>query len=339
MGKQIAVSIIMPVRQDNPFLESSLDSTLSSMSDAMELILVEDLAEELAKKKISEFFKQNHARYQISVMSNEGLGLVDALHTGIKNSSGTYIARMDADDLCLGDRFTVQQKYLDGHPEVGLVSCLVRYGGDEQQNPGFSRFVNWINTLDTHEKMLAKRYVDVPAAHPSVMFRRSLLQLGTYRKSNKFGETVPEDFDLWLRWLNHGVKFAKIPRELLVWNDLPDRLSRKSIVYSKRAFWNSVAENFIKVKGKNYWICGYGRSADRRIRGLVNRGLTISGYIAPEAQKRRDGIPVVVVHEMNKLKGKAIILCSVANYEGKEFLQEYFDFWGFEEETDYLWIV
>lgn len=339
MGKQIVVSIIIPVRQDNPFLESSLSSTLSSMGDAMELIIVEDLVEEQARDKINLFFKKNGSGYRISIISNEGSGLVDALHTGIKNSSGTYIARMDADDLCLGERFTVQQKYLDEHPEVGLVSCLVRYGGDKQQNPGFSRFVTKMNSLDSHHKMYVKRYADAPVAHPSVMFRRSLLKMATYRKYNKFGETVPEDFDLWLRWLNQGVKFAKIPQELLVWNDLPDRLTRKSIVYSKRAFWNSVAENFVKVKNKSYWICGYGKSADRRLRGLVSRGLTISGYIAPEPKKRRDGVPVIQVSEMNKLKGNAIILCSVANYEGKEFLQEYFDSHGFEEETDYLWIV
>ncbi|MEB2785239.1 glycosyltransferase [Algoriphagus persicinus] len=339
MGKNIDVSIIIPVRTDNQYLDSSLSSTLSSMSDSMELVIVEDLADEKASKKISTFFEQNKHRFSISVLSNQGKGLVDALHTGISNSSGTFIARMDADDICLGERFTVQQKYLEEHSDIGLVSCLVKYGGDELQNAGFSRFVKQMNTLDTHRKMYEKRYVDVPVAHPSVMFRRSLLKLGTYRKCNKFGETVPEDFDLWLRWLNHGVKFEKIPEYLLIWNDLPDRLSRKSIVYSKRAFWNSVAENFIKAKNKNYWICGYGRSADRRLRGLVSRGLTISGYIAPEPQKRKDGLPVISIHNMNSLKGNAIILCSVGNYEGKKFIQTYFNTWGFEEETDYIWIV
>ena len=335
----IKVSVVLPIRFDNPFMEDSLQSTFNAMDKSMELIIVEDTIDKEAKDKVREFCENKGQLARILKITNEGDGLVDALHTGIRRAKGEYIGRMDADDICMEGRLRKQRDYLDAHPEIGLVSCLVKYGGDATRNPGFSRFVDWLNGLGSHESMFAKRYADVPVAHPSVMFRKTLTETANYRKHNEWGETVPEDFDLWLRWLNGGVKFAKIPEYLLTWNDLPERLSRKSMVYSKMAFWNSVAGNFANDRDKEYWICGYGKSVERRIRGLVKRGLTLSGYISPSPKIRRDGIPVITLEEAHRLKGKALILNCVANYEGKNFIQRYFTRHGFREVEDYLWLV
>jgi hypothetical protein len=49
-----------------------------------------------------------------------------------------------------------------------------------------------------------------------------------------------------------------------------------------------------------------------RIRGLVKRGLTISGYISLSPKIRKDGIPVIMLEEAHRLKGKALILTCVA---------------------------
>lgn len=333
----INVSIIMPVKYFNQYMEESIQTTLDAMHPGMELIIVDDDSDLEAKKTIIKGIRQK--RNDVKYIPSSGKGIVDALLTGLKVAEGHYIARMDADDLCMTDRFVSQVAYLNNHPDVGLVSCRVKYGGNPVENAGFARFVDWLNDLNTHDKMYAKRYAEVVVAHPSVIFRRELLSSATYRSENKNGEVVPEDFDLWLRWLNMGVKFAKLDECHLIWTDLPNRLSRTDMTYDKKSFWNSVAENFRLDPSKEVWICGYGRPVEKRLKALKKNGMRVSGYIALEQVKRADGIPVITLDNCHELKKKAIILIFVANYEGKSHIQMYLDASGFVETADYLWMI
>src|SRR2546425_6870649 len=69
------------------------------------------------------------------------------------------------------------------------------------------------------------------------MFRRELLNKhGGYREGD-----FPEDYELWLRWLDAGVTMAKVPRVLLTWNDAPERLSRTDRRYDVEAFYRCKA--------------------------------------------------------------------------------------------------
>lgn len=332
----IKVSIIMPVKFYNPFFEKSLASTFSLMYDGAELILVDDSADMQAKELMRQFSDQKD---QVRLINAKGNGIVNALLTALKIAEGEYIARMDADDISINDRFRKQMQFLDKNPKIGLVSSLVEYHGDSMANPGFARFVDWLNSLDSHDKMYIKRYAEAVVAHPSVMFRKSLLELGTYRTSDDKGQSVPEDFDLWLRWLNQGVQFAKIDEILLKWTDLPNRLSRVDKAYAKRAFWNSAAENFQIDPITPYWICGYGRPVEKRIRGLIERGFKISGYIALEKLNRKDGISVLTLDECKSLKSNGMILVYVANLEGRAYIQQFLENNDFAEGQDYLWMV
>lgn len=327
----------MPVKYFNQYMEESIQTTLDAMHSGMELIIVDDDSDLEAKKIIIKGIRQK--RNDVKYIPSSGKGIVDALLTGLEVAEGHYIARMDADDLCMADRFVSQVAYLNNHPDVGLVSCRVKYGGNPVENAGFARFVDWLNDLNTHDKMYAKRYAEVVVAHPSVMFRRELLSLATYRSENKNGQIVPEDFDLWLRWLNLGVRFAKLEQQLLIWTDLPNRLSRSNMAYDKNSFWNSVAENFQLQPAKEYWVCGYGRPVEKRIRELKKRGLRVSGYVALEPVRRNDKIPVITLENCQVLKGHAMLLIFVANYEGKSYIQMYLDTNGFVETTDYLWMI
>ncbi len=303
----------------------------------MELILVSDHADAACMEIMERYVSER--KETIRLMQSPGTGIVDALNAGLGRARGAYIARMDADDICLNDRFVRQLQYLENHPEVGLVSCLVRYGGDFEKNAGFARFVEGLNQLDTHQKMCARRFAEAVVAHPSVMFRRELLHLGTYRKTNSRGETVPDDFDLWLRWLNKGVVFAKIKAFLLEWTDLEHRLSRTDRAYAKRSFRNAAAAGFSIPTTKPVWVCGYGRPVERRLAPFKARGLIISGYIALEERERSDGIPVITLENSQGLRGKALILAMVGNMEGRAYIQQFFDDANFQEAVDYLWMV
>lgn len=98
-------------------------------------------------------------------------------------------------------------------------------------------FVDWQNAIISPHDHYVKRFVDAPLAHPTVMFRRELVE----RHGGYDTGPLPEDHELWLRWMDAGVRFAKLPEELLTWNDHAQRLSRTHPHYSVDAFFTTKA--------------------------------------------------------------------------------------------------
>ncbi|WP_162342914.1 glycosyltransferase family A protein [Cyclobacterium salsum] len=105
------VSVILPLKDYTPFLEESLKSTVSCLKPEMELILVDDRMD----PDCMPVLKPHLSHPKVTLKKANGTGIVNALHTGLSLAKGLYIARMDADDFCMGDRFTLKQEYLDRH--------------------------------------------------------------------------------------------------------------------------------------------------------------------------------------------------------------------------------
>jgi hypothetical protein len=66
---------------------------------------------------------------RIRVIATPHRGLVAALNTGRAAARAALSARMDADDLCLPERFRCQRRRLAERPDVGLAACW-RAGAD-----------------------------------------------------------------------------------------------------------------------------------------------------------------------------------------------------------------
>ena len=140
---------------------------------------------------------------------------------------------MDADDVSQPARLARQRARLDAAPSLGLVATRVRFDGDRVRGAGYARYVDWTNGLLSHDAIRLGAFVESPFAHPSVMFRRAVVaRHGGYADGD-----FPEDYELWLRWMDAGVRFGKVDAELLVWNDPPTRLSRTEPRYSTGAFY------------------------------------------------------------------------------------------------------
>ena len=122
---------------------------------------------------------------------------------------------MDGDDLMEPKRLEIQVDHLDKNTKVGLVASQVEPfpKAIKNQRKGYELYVQWTNEILTPEEHSMNRFVDCPFAHPSIIFRRSLIDCyGGYAKG-----ILPEDFELWLRWMGHGVVMEKLPQVLLKW--------------------------------------------------------------------------------------------------------------------------
>jgi len=93
-------------------------------------------------------------------------------------------------------------------------------------------YVGWQNTLLDHQSMARDRFVESPLAHPSAAARRAVLEgLGRWRDFDG-----PEDYDLWLRAFDAGLRFGKLDAVLLDWHDSPRRLTRTDPRYAPGRF-------------------------------------------------------------------------------------------------------
>ncbi len=193
------ISVILPVWNAGDTLEPAIKSILGQTEEDFELVIVDDGSDDASDNIIA---RHAAADGRVRPVFIPHSGIVTALNIGLSQARGRYIARMDADDLSHPSRLEKQASYLDRNPDTGLVSCLVEHLGDHKEKAGYAHYVDWINSLTSHEEIYLNRFVESPLAHPSVMIRRELIDThGSYRDGS-----FPEDYELWLRWLQAEYK-------------------------------------------------------------------------------------------------------------------------------------
>ncbi|WP_309398509.1 glycosyltransferase [Cerasicoccus maritimus] len=288
------VSVLLPVRNAEETLELAVRSIMAQSLFAWEMILVDDHSTDstgdIARKLAT-------ADPRIQCKMNPGRGIVDALNFAIQSSQGRYLIRMDADDIATFHRLETQIRFLEENPDIGVVGSCVTFLGDRDANAGYANYVDWINTLVTPSDIHVYRFVESPFAHPSVAFRRSIVeQHGGYKNGD-----FPEDYELWLRWAAAGVRMGKCPESLLHWRDLPTRLSRNDPRYDVDVFYQLKAyylnqwlrDNFAR---KQLYVWGAGRTTRKRLQHLRRLGVKIASYIDIDENKigqEIEGIPVI----------------------------------------------
>lgn len=269
-------------------------------------------------------------------------GIVSTLHGALAAShpASPFLARLDADDTALPERLALQGAYLEQHPRCALVGSAVRFGGDPATAAGFAHHVSWLNSLHSHEDLAMQRFRESPLAHPSVMFRRSVVESHGFYADGPF----PEDYELWLRWLDAGLVMHSLPQPLTVWNDPPNRLTRTHPNYSDEAFARLRARYLARHLQRcnphhpHVWIVGAGRMSRRRARWLADYGIRTHALVDIDPRKignRVHGVPVVGRSALPP-PGAAFVLIFLAAHGAGEEAAAFLQSIGYMEGRDYL---
>lgn len=225
------ISVLLPIYNAENTLDTTLQSIAGQTFGDFEVVAVDDGSTDDTPNILASWAEKD-ARFQIITIPHGGV--ITAANAGLEKCGGAHIARMDADDYMYPARLEKQSDYLDMHPDVDVVSCLVE-GGSEMRE-GFNIYLDWLNGLVTNEDIRREMFVESPIPNPSAMLRREVI--------DKYGVMEdrgwPEDYDFWLRLYQGGAVFAKVPEVLLRWHDSPTRLTRTDSRYS--------LENFIRAK-------------------------------------------------------------------------------------------
>ena len=189
------ISVVMPVYNTGSHLSRALRSILNQTWKDLEVLCVDDGSTDDSLKILQ---KLELTDRRIRILSRPNTGIVGALNDGVALACGEFIARMDADDFSLPQRFAAQIAFLEAHPEVVCLGCCalkVDADGDPIEI--------WRVPL-THEAIDAHHIKNASGGgiiHPTAMLRReTLVKAGGYAR----GTDLAEDLDLWLRLAENG---------------------------------------------------------------------------------------------------------------------------------------
>ena len=120
--KEPIVSVILSVRNGEPYLKQAIDSILAQSFRDFELIVVDNHSTDDSPNIVESYDDERI----ILTKPEEPLHLAQALNYAASMARGEYVARMDADDVSHPARFEKQIQYMREHPEVGILGSQVR---------------------------------------------------------------------------------------------------------------------------------------------------------------------------------------------------------------------
>ena len=138
------VSVVLPFFNAEKTLPMALQSISDQEFSDWECVMVDNNSKD-GGRDIAAGWESRDSRFML--IDEKQQGVMFASNRGCEVAHGRYIARMDADDVARPRRLGLQCKFLDGHPDFGAVSGLVRHVGDPETTGGFQRFVEWSNSV------------------------------------------------------------------------------------------------------------------------------------------------------------------------------------------------
>jgi len=237
--KSPAISVLMPVYNGDRYLAEAIESILAQTFRDFELLLIDDGSTDRSPQILRQYAAQDP---RIRLISRENRGLIATLNEMLERAQGEFLARMDADDVALGDRFATQIAFLQQNPDYVCV------GGAYTLIDAKGRTVLHLEMPETNDEIqqaiLSGRTI---INHPCAMIRRQALQaIGGYDAAM----VTVEDLDMLLR-LGEVGKLANMRQTVLKY-----RFHRESVSAKRSDFQHQMAQEACRRAWQRRGIVG-----------------------------------------------------------------------------------
>lgn len=230
--KQKKVSIIMGIYNCENTLSDCLESIIKQSYENWELIMCDDCSTDSTK----EIAKKYTLKYEnIFLIENQkNMKLAACLNNCLNLATGEYIARMDADDVCLPDRLKKQVEFLNENQDFAVVgSWITTFNGYEIKG------VRKMKEIPTEDSLI----LGVPFAHPTIMMRKKIYDdLGGYTVSDR--TTRGQDLDLWFRFYKKKYKGYNLQESLYMYRESLEDYKKRTM----RAAWGTMKTRYYGYK-------------------------------------------------------------------------------------------
>lgn len=232
------VSAVITAYNSEAFIAEAINSVLKQSRVVDEIVVVDDGSTDGTRRIVAEFADQG-----IKFVQQQNMGAGGARNKGIRETSGEFIAFLDADDMWLENKTRLQVNYLTAHPEAGLVSGFAHWWNIAKKTVRISGEVPK-NMHTLRREILVHNILGNPSM---VMVRRAALaETGLFSENIRWGQ----DWDLWIRMVAR-FDAAVIPKPVTIYRWHRDNLSHIRRWERLLSYWN-VSESAIK-KSKPAW--------------------------------------------------------------------------------------
>ena len=216
------LAVILPAYNAENFIAECLDSLLNQTFSDFCILAVNDASTDNTGK-ILETYAAKDARLRVyHLPQNQGEPAVMQFIMDMLNYMNVeYVARMDADDICVPHRFEKQIQYLDDHPEIDILgsNALLFSDGQTDKTTKVSTLPLLDKDIKAHFSLARDNIIN-----PSSMWRHSSIkELGL----NYAQTATAPDFHMWIQCALNGKTFANLPEPLLCYRVHSEQESQK----------------------------------------------------------------------------------------------------------------
>ena len=204
VGSRPLISVVLPIFNAGSYLSGAIESILAQTYANFELIAVDDGSDD-GSAQIIRHYAQRDERIRPFYLAHRGVG--GALNAGVAAAKGELIARMDADDIALPERFATQVTWMNSARVDICGSCVKTFGAEQR--------IMWFP--ETHEAICNEMVFRCALLHPTILMRTEIARRHPYDESSIF-----EDYEFWTR-LAGLYRMGNVPQVLLKYRVHPEQ--------------------------------------------------------------------------------------------------------------------
>lgn len=179
-----SLTVLMPVYNAEEHVKDAIDSVLNQTYSDFTLLIINDGSTDNSSSIIRNI--KDERIEVLDIPNNQGL--VHALNTGLARIESKYIARADADDICLPDRFQSQIEFLEKHPNVGALGT----GFDSLLKDGSINNGGRFST--DHNRIRLTHLWHIQIIHGTAMLRNAVIKKHRLEFDSSFQHAEDYDF-------------------------------------------------------------------------------------------------------------------------------------------------
>lgn len=211
--RDLRLSVVMPMYNAARYVEDAIDSVLAQTMPDFIFYIVDDGSTDGSGEIATQMAAQDS---RIHLIRQDNHGIVASLNRMLELVDTPFVARMDADDISLPDRFARQLERIEIDADLGALGTQFV----EIDNGGRARNLQFRQPVGRAE-VRAQLEIRQPVANPTVMFRTQILRdVGLYRQAFRYCE----DYDLFLR-LSEIADIDNLSEILLHYRRSPGQMS------------------------------------------------------------------------------------------------------------------
>jgi glycosyltransferase involved in cell wall biosynthesis len=223
MSQKPLVSVLMPVYNAERYVAQAIESILSQTFEDFEFIILDDGSKDASLKILKEYAAKDK---RIRLMNRENKGVIRTRNELLEQATGEFIAIMDADDVALPKRLSLQVEFLHANPHVVCV------GGAHELIDEKGRFLTRLPLPEQDSQIQQLALAGHGSiCNPCAMIRRAaMIEIGGYDETL----ACAEDLDIWLKLGEVGA-LANLEHTLLKYRLLKSSISEKNGVLQRQA--------------------------------------------------------------------------------------------------------